>query len=127
MALASTLSRAGNAAPDFNSSTRPGAQLYSNHMVAINVTNNGTIVWATPFIYPNTSLNVSAAIPDVHDIDLAWGSIIREVDFGQGPQKIVIGHDKYTNIVAMNASTGYQESLSSFISSLSTPSVLQVR
>jgi hypothetical protein len=80
-------------------------------MVAINVT-NGTIIWATPFLYPNTSLNVSAAIPDVHDIDVAWGSIIREVDFGRGPEKIVIGHDKYTNIVAMNATTGTRTQLS---------------
>ncbi len=95
----------GNAAPDFNASTRPGEQLYSNHLVAINAT-DGSIVWATPFVYPNTSLNISVAIPDVHDYDVAWGSLIRQVDFGQGPQKIVIGHDKFTNLVAMNASTG---------------------
>jgi len=96
---------AGNAAPDFTDETRPGEQLYANHMVAIDVP-TGRILWATPFLAEGTVLNVTASIPDVHDWDVAWGSIIREVDFGNGPEKIVIGHDKYGDIIAMNATTG---------------------
>jgi len=96
---------AGNAAPDFNSSSRPGEQLYANHVVALDVF-NGSIIWATPFLAKGTVLRTNATIPDVHDWDVAWGTIIREVDFGAGPEKIVIGHDKFGDIMALNATNG---------------------
>lgn len=96
----------GNAAPDFNTTTRSGIQLYANHLIAVNITDNGTVVWATPFLAAGTSLKTEATIPDVHDWDVSWGSILTQADFGNGPEKIVIGHDKLGDVMAMNASTG---------------------
>jgi len=60
------------------------------------------VVWATPFLAEGTVLNVSAAIPDVHDWDVSWGTILTK----SGTEKVVIGHDKLGNVIAMNAATG---------------------
>jgi len=56
----------GSASPNFNASTRQTPNFYSNHMMAINVT-NGKILWATPFIAHGTVLDVR--VPDTHDWD----------------------------------------------------------
>ena len=73
-------------------------------MVAVNVT-TGQIIWATPFIEYGTVLPVK--VPDVHDWDTSWGSTISKVSFDNGTQKkIVMGHDKMGNIIAMDAFTG---------------------
>jgi alcohol dehydrogenase (cytochrome c) len=73
-------------------------------MIAINIT-NGRIIWATPFVARGTVLNVKA--PDTHDWATSWGSSVSKVTFDNGTQKkIVIGHDKMGNIIAMNAATG---------------------
>ncbi|MFZ0328415.1 MAG: PQQ-binding-like beta-propeller repeat protein [Nitrososphaeraceae archaeon] len=94
----------GSASPNFNATSRQTPNLYSNHMVALNVT-NGKIIWATPLIAHGTVLNVK--IPDTHDWDTSWGSSISKVTFDDGTQrKIVIGHDKMGNIIAMDAITG---------------------
>jgi alcohol dehydrogenase (cytochrome c) len=94
----------GSASPNFNDTTRQNGDLYSNHMVAINIT-NGQIIWATPFVARGTVLNVK--VPDTHDWDTSWGSSISKVTFDNGTQKkIVIGHDKMGNIIAMDAATG---------------------
>jgi alcohol dehydrogenase (cytochrome c) len=45
----------GNATPDFNATTRPEPNKYTNHMLAIDIT-TGTIKWATPFIEQGTVL-----------------------------------------------------------------------
>lgn len=39
----------GSASPNFNASTRQSPNLYSNHMVAVDI-KEGKIIWATPFI-----------------------------------------------------------------------------
>ena len=39
----------GSPSPNFNATTRQTPNLYSNHMIAINIT-KGQIIWATPFI-----------------------------------------------------------------------------
>ena len=46
----------GSASPNFNASTRQTPNLYSNHMVAVNIT-NGDLIWATPFIAYGTVLD----------------------------------------------------------------------
>jgi alcohol dehydrogenase (cytochrome c) len=73
-------------------------------MIAVNIT-NGKIIWAKPFIDYGTRLHVR--VPDTHDWDTSWGSSINKATFNNGTQKkIVIGHDKMGNIVAMDGSTG---------------------
>jgi outer membrane protein assembly factor BamB len=94
----------GSPSPNYNANTRQTGDLYSNHMIAINVT-NGRIIWATPFVARGTVLNVK--VPDTHDWDTSWGSSISKVTFDNGTQKkIVVGHDKMGNIMAMDATTG---------------------
>jgi glucose dehydrogenase len=94
----------GNPSPNFNASTRQTLNLYSNHMVAVNIT-NGKMIWATPFIAYGTVLNVR--VPDTHDWDTSWGSSISKVTFDNGTQKkVVVGHDKMGNVIAMDANTG---------------------
>jgi alcohol dehydrogenase (cytochrome c) len=96
---------AGNATPDFNATTRQGEQLFSNHMIAINIT-NGQLVWATPFIAQGTVFQ-NVKIPDTHDYDTAWGSTISNVKFDNGTfEKVVVGSDKRGDVIAMDALTG---------------------
>ena len=93
-----------NPSPNYNSTTRQTLNLYSNHMVAVNIT-NGKMIWATPFIAYGTVLNVR--VPDTHDWDTSWGSSISKVTFDNGTQKkVVVGHDKMGNVIAMDANTG---------------------
>ena len=94
----------GSASPNFNATSRQSPNLYSNHMIAVNIT-NGKIIWATPFIAHGTVLNVP--VPDTHDWDTSWGSSISKVTYDNGTQKkLVIGHDKMGNVIAMDATTG---------------------
>ena len=94
----------GNAAPYYNATTRQTPNLYSNHMVALNIT-NGKIVWSTPFVAHGTVLDVK--VPDTHDWDTSWGSSITKVMLNNGTQKkVVVGHDKMGNVIAMDATTG---------------------
>jgi alcohol dehydrogenase (cytochrome c) len=95
----------GSPSPNFNATTRNTPNLYANHMVAINAS-NGKMIWATPFIDYGTILNVR--VPDTHDWDTSWGSSISKVTFDNGTKqkKVVIGHDKMGNIIAMDAATG---------------------
>ena len=93
----------GNPAPDFDASTRPGKTLYANHVIAVNIS-DGKILWATPFVAAGSVLNVT--IPDTHDWDTDWGTNLVTVDLGKGPQKVVIGHCKRGDIVAMDQATG---------------------
>jgi alcohol dehydrogenase (cytochrome c) len=95
----------GSASPNFNASTRQTPNLYSNHMIAVNIT-SGKLVWATPFIAHGTVLK-NVRIPDTHDWDTSWGSSISRIIFDNDKrQKIVIGHDKMGNVIAMDAATG---------------------
>lgn len=94
----------GSASPNFNASTRMTPNLYSNHMVAIDI-KNGKIIWSTPFIAHGTVLD--SAVPDTHDWDTSWGSSVSNVKFDNGTQrKLVIGHDKAGNLIAMDALSG---------------------
>jgi alcohol dehydrogenase (cytochrome c) len=94
----------GSPSPNFNASTRQTPNLYSNHMIAVNIT-NGKMIWATPFVADGTVLNVR--VPDTHDWDTSWGTSISNVTFDNGTlKKIVIGHDKMGNVIAMDSATG---------------------
>jgi alcohol dehydrogenase (cytochrome c) len=96
----------GNPSPDFIPATRtPGPNKYANHVVAVNIT-DGKILWATPFIEEGTALPNVTALPDGHDWDCSWGTNLVTVDTGQGPKKVVIGHDKRGDVMAMDAATG---------------------
>ena len=94
----------GNPTPNYNASTRLTPNLYANHMVAVNIT-NGRLVWAVPFIAEGTVLKVG--LPDTHDWDTSWGSSISNLMYDNGThRKVVIGHDKMGNVIAMSAMTG---------------------
>lgn len=49
-------------------------------------------------------LNVS--IPDTHDWDTNWGTNLVTLNSSNGSEKMVIGHNKRGDVMAMNASTG---------------------
>jgi len=93
----------GNPAPDFDTSSRPGENLYSNHVIAVNI-GTGKILWATPFVAVGTVLN--ATIPDTHDWDTCWGTNLVTINSSKGPEKIVIGHNKRGDVMAMDAVSG---------------------
>ena len=94
----------GNATPDFNATSRLTPNYYANNVIAVNIT-NGQMVWATPFIAYGTVLNVG--LPDTHDWDVAFGTSVTKVTYENGTEKkVVIGHDKMGNIIAMDAETG---------------------
>lgn len=95
----------GNPAPDFNVSSRPGETPYANHVIAVKIS-SGKILWATPFIAAGTVLN--ATIPDTHDWDTCWGTNLVTINSSNSSEKIVIGHNKRGDIMAMNADTGNQ-------------------
>jgi glucose dehydrogenase len=95
----------GNPHPAYNATTRQMPNQYANHMLAVNIT-NGKLIWATPFLEQGTVIK-NVKIPDTHDWDTSWGSSITKVKFEKGTQKkIVIGHDKMGNVIAMDAATG---------------------
>lgn len=96
----------GNPSPDFQPIVRApaSAEEYSNRVIALNIA-DGKILWSTPFIAEGSVL--PGVIPlDGHDWDTSWGTNLVTVDFGQGPQKVVIGHDKRGDLMAMDAMTG---------------------
>ena len=50
---------------------------------------------------------MNVKVPDTHDWDASWGSSISKVTFDNGTEKkIVVGHDKMGNIMAMDSATG---------------------
>ncbi len=95
----------GNPSPDFQPEVRtPGPNEYANDVIALNIT-DGKILWAAPFIAQGSVLPNVISL-DGHDWDTAWGTNLVTVDRGNGPQKVVIGHDKRGDVMAMDAATG---------------------
>jgi len=95
----------GNPSPDFQPEVRPGLNKYSNEVIAVNIT-DGKILWDTPFIAQGTVLPGVTALPDGHDWDCSWGTNLVKVNMANGTQKVVIGHDKRGDVMAMDAATG---------------------
>lgn len=86
----------GNAAPDFDPSTRPPPNLYTNSILAVDVA-KGRILWHTQ----TTSYNT-------HDWDTAWGTSLAQLTAGDGTvQKVVMGQNKLGNAFALDAMTGH--------------------
>ncbi len=95
----------GNASPDFNATSRPTSNNYTNHVIALDIT-TGELKWATPFIAQGTVLP-GVRVPDTHDWDTAWGTTLSTVRLSNGTEmKVVIGTDKRGDIIAMNAADG---------------------
>jgi alcohol dehydrogenase (cytochrome c) len=85
----------GNAAPDFNPSTRPPPNDYTNSILAINAT-TGKILWHTQTTRYNT-----------HDWDTAWGTSLANVTGSDGiTKKVVIGQNKLGEAFALDAESG---------------------
>ncbi len=95
----------GNPSPDFQPALRvPEPNKYSNSVTAVDIT-TGKILWSTPFIEQGTVLT-GLTLPDGHDYDTAWGTNLMTVNAGNGPEKIVIGHNKRGDVMALHAATG---------------------
>jgi alcohol dehydrogenase (cytochrome c) len=95
----------GNPTPDFTPSARlQSPNYFAESVIAVNIT-NGKMVWDTPFYGKNSVFNNK--LPDTHDDDTSWGTILTNVKFENGSQrKVVIGHDKLGNIIEMDAVSG---------------------
>lgn len=86
----------GNAAPDFDDSTRPPPNLYTNSILAIDV-KSGQILWHTRTTPYNT-----------HDWDTAWGTSLANITNGNSTiKKVVIGQNKMGNGFALDAANGH--------------------
>ena len=87
---------AGNAAPDFDASTRPPPNPYTNSILAIDI-KTGQILWHTTTTRFNT-----------HDWDTAWGTSLANASNTNGTiKKIVIGQNKLGNAFALDAANGH--------------------
>ncbi|HZD42878.1 MAG TPA: PQQ-binding-like beta-propeller repeat protein, partial [Methanomicrobiales archaeon] len=100
----------GNPSPDFTNRTRPGPNLYTNNIIAVNIS-DGKYLWATPFVasgspFANSSKMPPFTLTDVHDYDVSWGNHLVTVNTSNGSKQMVIGHDKAGNVMAMDAATG---------------------
>jgi alcohol dehydrogenase (cytochrome c) len=86
----------GNAAPDFNATSRPPPNKYTSSIIAIDI-RNGQILWDTPSV-----------THDTHDWDTAWGTSLAKVkvDGGNTMMNIVIAQNKRGEGFALNANDG---------------------
>jgi alcohol dehydrogenase (cytochrome c) len=91
----------GNPSPDFKPDVRPGLNKYTNEVIAVNMI-DGSIRWDTPFVAQGTVLPEVTALPDGHDWDCSWGTNLVTVN----GVKVVIGHDKRGDVMALDAATG---------------------
>lgn len=85
----------GNAAPDFDASTRPPPNPYTNSILAIDIA-KGRILWHTQTTPFNT-----------HDWDTAWGTSLSTVNIDGRNTKVVIGQNKLGNAFALDAVNGH--------------------
>ncbi|MDR4489758.1 MAG: PQQ-binding-like beta-propeller repeat protein [Candidatus Nitrosocosmicus sp.] len=86
----------GNAAPDFDPTSRPLPNLYTNSILAVDV-KTGQILWHTLTTPPNA-----------HDWDTAWGTSLANLTLDNGTiKKIVIGQNKMGNAFALDAINGH--------------------
>lgn len=84
----------GNPAPVFNATNRPGPNLFTNSIVALNA-NDGTLVW-----YYQTTPH------DVSDYDCGWNTIIARVTIDGVEKKVVIQGCKNGYLYALDAFSG---------------------
>ena len=84
----------GNPTPDLNASTRPGPNLYTDSVVALNIS-NGKMIW----YYQVTS-------HDVYDHDIGLSTIFEEIILNGKKEKVVITGTKSGYVLALNAANG---------------------
>lgn len=84
----------GNPAPDYNATVRPGPNLFTNAIAALNI-NTGELVW-----YYQTTPH------DLYDVDCSWGVILTTVNIGGAPKKVVTSGCKSGYQYALEAATG---------------------
>jgi alcohol dehydrogenase (cytochrome c) len=86
----------GNPAPDFDSSTRPPPNLYTNSIIAVDI-RTGKILWATNTV-PTT---------DEHDWDNAWGTSLANITMDDGSTRyVVIAQNKKGDAFALDSADG---------------------
>jgi alcohol dehydrogenase (cytochrome c) len=86
----------GNPAPDFDASTRPPPNLYTNSIIAVDI-RDGNILWATNTV-PTT---------DEHDWDTAWGTSLANITMDDGSTRYaVIGQNKRGEALALDTADG---------------------
>jgi alcohol dehydrogenase (cytochrome c) len=86
----------GNAAPDFNATSRPPPNPYTSSVIAVDI-KTGRILWDT----------VSVSATDEHDWDTAWGTSLAKVKTDSGDvMQVVIAQNKRGEGFALNAEDG---------------------
>lgn len=84
----------GNPAPVFNATNRPGPNLFTDSIVALNA-NDGSLVW-----YYQTTTH------DVSDYDCGWNTMLVKVTMGGSEKKVVIQGCKNGYVYALDAFNG---------------------
>ncbi|MBM3897443.1 MAG: hypothetical protein FJ358_02815 [Thaumarchaeota archaeon] len=84
----------GNPAPVFNATNRPGPNLFTNSIIALNA-NDGSLVW-----YYQTTPH------DTSDYDCGWNTILAKVRINGVEKKVVIQGCKNGYLYAIDAFTG---------------------
>jgi alcohol dehydrogenase (cytochrome c) len=83
------------ASPDWNGTYRPGPDLYSDSIVALNITDDGKMLWffqTTPH--------------DLYDFDCGWNTVLGNATIGGKVQEAVFKACKNGYLYALNAITG---------------------
>jgi outer membrane protein assembly factor BamB len=81
--------------PDWNGTYRPGPDLYSDSIVALNITNQGKMMW----FYQTTP-------HDLYDFDCGWNTVLGSVTVAGTAQEAVFKACKNGYLYALNALTG---------------------
>ena len=84
----------GNPSPDLNGATRPGPNLYTDSVVALNIT-NGKMLW----YYQHTS-------HDVYDHDIGFSVIYDKISVDGKKEDVVIAGSKSGHVIVLRASDG---------------------
>ena len=84
----------GDPSPDLNASTRPGPNLYTDSVIALNIS-NGKMLW----YYQLTS-------HDLYDHDIGASVILTEIKLNGKGENVVIAGSKSGFVLVLNASNG---------------------
>ena len=84
----------GNPAPPFNATNRPGPNLFTDSIVALN-SNDGSLIW-----YYQTTTH------DLSDYDCGWNTILAKVPINGTERKVVIQGCKNGYVYALDAFSG---------------------
>jgi alcohol dehydrogenase (cytochrome c) len=85
---------AGEPSNQFDASLRPGPNLFSNSIIALNPL-SGELVWYYQF-----------STHDVNNHDAGWKVILGNVDFDMGSKKVIMAASKSNDLYVLDALTG---------------------